>query len=254
MKKILIGILCTLALCMVHTTAIRAEYAHGKTMNLINADNRRYHFGFILGLNTMDFNITNSGTLTTEDGKLWTEDSEEPAQVWYAEDTKFNPGFSVGVIADLRIFSWMDLRFTPTLFFDSRQLSFRNDKGEERDGGKVSVQSNMMEFPLTLKFRGQRKNNYRPYLLAGGAFTVDMGRDGEAPIMLKAVDYGFEVGIGMDFYLPYFKLAPELKFYFGLGDILERERPEMADYSNMRYNYAISRLTSRLIILNFNFE
>lgn len=253
MKKILLTILCTFALFMVQTT-VRAEYAHGKTLNLINADNRLYHFGFILGMNTMDFNVSNSGIITTQDGEIWEEGNETPGEIWYGEDTKLSPGFSVGIIADLRIFSWLDLRFTPTLFLNSRDLVFRNDKGEEREGGRISVQSNMMEFPLTLKFRGQRKNNYRPYLLGGGAFTLDMGRDSEAPIRLKAIDYGVEVGIGMDIYLPYFKLAPELKFYFGLGDVLERNRPEIADISDMRYNHAISRLTSRLIILNFNFE
>ncbi|MCQ2224679.1 MAG: PorT family protein [Paludibacteraceae bacterium] len=257
MKRIFLSILFATALLMVHTSA-RAEYAHGKTLNLINADNRQYHFGFILGLNTMDFNVTNSGILTTQDGQLYEEGSENgeenEGQIWYGEDTKLSCGFSVGIIADLRIFSWLDLRFTPTLFFNTRELSFRNAKGEERENGTVSVQSNMMEFPLTLKFRGQRKNNYRPYLLAGGAFTVDMGRDSEAPVMLKQIDYGVEVGIGLDFYLPYFKLAPELKFYFGLGDVLERDRPEIAELSDRRFNYAMSRLTSRLIILNFNFE
>lgn len=252
MKKILFGILCTCALLLVNTTA-RAEYAHGKTLNLINADNRQYHFGFILGMNTMDFNVTNSAIVTNSKGKPWQEGDEDP-EIWFGEDTKLNPGFSVGIIADLRIFSWLDLRFTPTLFFNSRELSFRNEKGEESPEGKIMVQSNMMEFPLTLKFRGQRKNNYRPYLLAGGALTVDMGRDAEAPIMLQQLDYGVEVGIGLDFYLPYFKLAPELKFYFGLGDILNRDRPEIADINNLRYTTAMSRLTSRLIILNFNFE
>ena len=84
--------------------------------------------------------------------------------------------------------------------------------------------------------------------------TVDMGRDSENAIMLKQVDYGVEVGVGIDFYLPYFKLCPELKFYFGLGDVLERERPEIADITDMKYTHALSKLTSRLIVLSFNFE
>lgn len=253
MKKIVFSILFIGALLSSYSTA-KAEYAHGRTMNLINADNRLYHFGFILGLNSMDFNVTNSGVVSTPDGELVPEGSEEVGEIWFGEDTKLSPGFSVGIISDLRIFSWLDLRFTPTLFFNSRQLCFRNAQGEEREDGKITVQSNMMEFPLTLKFRGQRKNNYRPYLLAGGAFTVDMGRSSEDPIMLKQIDYGVEVGIGIDFYLPYFKLAPELKLYFGLGDVLERDRPEIANIEDMKFTNAMSRLTSRLIIFNINFE
>lgn len=253
MKKIFWGILFICAF-LFNSTTTNAEYAHGRTLNLVNADNRQYHFGFILGLNSMDFNVTNSGMICTPKGEPWVEGSEEEGEIWFGEDTKMSAGFSVGIISDLRIFSWLDLRFTPTLFFNSREMCFRNEKGEEREDGKVTVQSNMMEFPLILKFRGQRKNNYRPYLLAGGSFTVDMGRDSEAPVMLTQTDYGVEVGLGIDFYLPYFKLAPELKFYFGLSDVLERDRPEIADYADIKFNNAMSRLTSRLIILNFNFE
>lgn len=219
-----------------------AEYAHGRTNNLINADNKLYHFGFILGFNMMDLNVQHSGVVA-EDGK-----------VWFVEDTSMNPGFSVGIVSDLRVLNWLNLRFTPTLFFNDRQVSFRDSEGTEWEDGSVAVQSSMLELPLLLKIRGQRKNNYRPYLLAGGALTIDMGRDSEGPLMLKQVDYGIEVGLGFDFYLSYFKLCPELKFYFGLGDVLERDRPEIADVTNLKFSNAISKLTSRLIVLSFNFE
>ena len=75
MKKIVFGILFIGALLSSYSTA-RAEYAHGRTLNLINADNRLYHFGFILGLNSMDFNVTNSGVMSTPDGELLPEGSE----------------------------------------------------------------------------------------------------------------------------------------------------------------------------------
>jgi hypothetical protein len=72
--------------------------------------------------------------------------------------------------------------------------------------------------------------------------------------MLKQFDYGVEVGVGCDFYLPYFKICPEFKVYLGLGDVLERDRPEIADISEMKYTNTLSKLTSRLFILSFNFE
>lgn len=219
-----------------------AEHAHGRTNYLINADNRLYHFGFTLGLNMMDFNATNAAVVD-EDGK-----------VWFGEDTRMTPGFSVGVVSDLRIFRWLDLRFCPLLLFNERNLRFFDADGVESPEGNVTVQSNIMEFPLSLKFRGQRKNNYRPYLLAGAALTLDMGRDSEATIMLKQMDYGVEFGVGCDIYLPYFKIAPEFKVYLGLGDVLERNRPEIADISELKYTNTFSKLTSRLFILSFNFE
>lgn len=219
----------------------------GRMNNLVNADNRLYHFGFILGLNMMDFNPTNAAIPYKA-----SEDAEE--EIWYGEDTKMTPGFTVGIISDLRIFSWLDLRFCPQLYFNERHLQFRDSEGNLSPKGDLIIQSNIMQFPLDFKIRGQRKRNYRPYLLAGGAMTLDMGRDAEATIMLKQIDYGVEFGIGCDFYLPYFKLAPEFKIYLGLGDVLQRDRPEIADYTDLKYTNTLSKLTSRLFILSFNFE
>ncbi|MBR4970404.1 MAG: PorT family protein [Paludibacteraceae bacterium] len=239
MKRLYFSILLLLILVSV---PIKAQHAHGQVNNLVSVDNKLYHFGFILGLNMMDFNPSHSAVVDA-DGKIW-----------FGEDTRLMPGFSVGIISDLRIFSWLNLRFTPVLLFNQRNLTFRDADGVECEDGMINVQSNIMEFPLSFKIRAQRKHNYRPYLLAGAAMTVDMGRDSENAIMLKQVDYGVEVGVGIDFYLPYFKLCPELKFYFGLGDVLERERPEIADITDMKYTHALSKLTSRLIVLSFNFE
>jgi hypothetical protein len=214
----------------------------GRTNNLINADNRLYHFGFILGLNAMDFNPTNAALV------------DEEGTVWFGEDTQMTPGFTVGIISDLRIFRWLNLRFCPQLFFNERHMQFKDVNGNLSPEGDLSIQSNIMEFPLDFKIRGQRKNNYRPYLLAGAAMTLDMGRDAEATLMLKQVDYGVEFGVGCDFYLPYFKLAPEFKIYLGLGDVIERDRPDIADVRDLKYTNTLSKLTSRLFIFSFNFE
>ena len=115
---------------------------YGRVQNLIHVDNKRYHFGFILGFNVMDFNITNAG-IVTDDGKIW-----------YAEQTSLSPGFTVGIISDLRIFEFLNLRFTPVLLFGDRTLTFIDeDKNSEKS---IAIKSNLINFPLLLKFRGQR--------------------------------------------------------------------------------------------------
>ena len=236
MKKVVFSILL---LCLV-IPELFSQANFGKVQNLVHVDNKRYHFGFILGLNTMDFNVTNAGTVDND------------GRIWYAEQTSLAPGFTVGMITDLRIFEYLNLRFTPALLFGDRTLTFIDqDKGNEKE---VVVRSNLINFPLLLKFRGQRHANYRPYLLGGFSSTLDLGRQRENVIMLKQMDYGIEFGVGFDFYLPYFKLAPELKMYLGLGDILERDRPEIENFSDLKYTNAITKLTSRLFILSFNFE
>ena len=236
MKKVVFSILL---LCFVILETF-SQGAFGKVQNLMHVDNKRYHFGFILGLNTMDFNATNGG-IVDRNGKTW-----------YAEQTSLAPGFVVGIITDLRIFEYLNLRFTPALLFGERTLTFIDqDKG---NGINVDVRSNLINFPLFLKFRGQRNGNYRPYLIGGFSSTLDLGRQKEEIIMLKQMDYGIEFGVGFDFYLPYFKLAPELKMYLGLADLLERDRPEISNFADLKYTDALTKLTSRLFILSFNFE
>jgi hypothetical protein len=59
-------------------------------------------------------------------------------------------------------------------------------------------------------------------------------------------DFMYEVGVGVDFYLEYFKLSPELKYSFGMRDLLVRD--------GSMYTSAIDRLTSRLFYLSLTFE
>ena len=236
MKKIIFSIL----LLSLFIPNIFSQGSFSRAQNLVHVDNKRYHFGFILGFNTMDFNITNSGVVDN-DGKIW-----------FAEQTSLSPGFTVGIISDLRIFEHLNLRFTPVLLFGDRTLTFIDeDRGSQTD---VVVKSNLINLPLLLKLRGQRYINYRPYLIGGVSSTLDLGRQRENVIMLNQMDYGIEFGIGFDFYLPYFKLAPELKMRLGLGDMIERDRPEILNINDLKYTNAISKLTSRLFILSFNFE
>ncbi|MBP5456619.1 MAG: PorT family protein [Paludibacteraceae bacterium] len=243
MKRILFSVFALL----LFATQLSAQYTKyrglGGVQNLINADNKQYHFGFILGLNSMDFNVTNEGTAVVDD----------EGKVWFADQADMTAGFTVGIISDLRLFEYLNLRFTPALFFGDRTLTFTDNEGVKAEKSST-VKSSIISFPLLLKFRGQRSGNYRPYLLGGGSITWDLARDKEEVIMLKRYDYGIEFGVGCDFYLPYFKLAPELKMYLGLGDVLERDRPEILSEKDLKYTNAISRLTSRIFILSFNFE
>jgi len=73
-------------------------------------------------------------------------------------------------------------------------------------------------------------------------------------MLLKPMDYGVSLGLGCDFYLPYVKVIPEIRFCFGLSDILEKNRSDLSDLSLMKYSNALSRGVSRMIIFTFNFE
>ena len=173
-------------------------------------------------------------------------------ETWFAEIPSYSPGFSVGVIGDMYMNPYFNLRFTPSIHFGDKKFKFREQATEEEF--ITNVRSSYLNFPLDVKYTALRLNNYRPYLIGGIYGSVDIGRKKGNPILLKSTDFGFEFGLGCDIYLPYFKLCPELKFCFGLVNLLEKDRPDLVDQANIKYTDALSKATSRMVILTFNFE
>lgn len=211
-----------------------------KPQNQPYADLKRYHFGFHVGLHTQDLILTNVG-VPTENGELW-----------FAEIPSYSPGFSVGIIGNLCINQYLNLRLTPTVHFGNKKFSFIEQNSEELF--ETSLRSNYLSFPLDLKYTAVRLNNYRPYVVGGVFTSFDMGRKKGNPLLLKGMDYGVSFGFGCDIYLPYFKLCPEIKFCFGLADVLEKNRTDLTIPEDRKYSQALSKATSRMIVFTFNFE
>lgn len=203
------------------------------------ADLKWLHLGFHVGIHAQDLLLTHSGAVT--DG-----------EVWFAEIPSYSPGFSVGVIADMYMNPYFNLRFLPTIHFGDKKFAFRRQDSDEQF--ETNVRSSYVAFPLDVKYSALRLNNYRPYLLGGVYGALDIGRKKGNPLLLKSGDFGLEFGIGCDIYLPFFKLCPELKFSFGLVDLLEKERPDLVDQDLLKYTRALSKATSRMVTLTFNFE
>lgn len=233
-SKILLTLVFSIATCFTPV------FSQG---NLNHIDDRIFHFGFSLGFNTMDFRIGES--LQEIDG-----------EVWHAEISTLTPGFSVGIITDLRLSRYLNLRCTPTLNFAERKLTYIT--GEDLDRREyLSISSIPVQLPLYLKYSSERLGNMRPYLIGGGGLSVDLGRNKEKPVYLNPFDYFVEVGAGCDIYFPFFKLAPELKIGMGFNDLLATIDPQELENmlpSDRKYSMALSRLRTKMITLTFNFE
>ena len=204
------------------------------------ADLKWLHLGFHVGVHAQDLLLTNSGVAT------------ESGEIWLAEIPSYSPGFSVGVIADMYMNPYFNLRFLPTIHFGDKKFKFMEQHSGETF--ETNVRSSYVSLPLDVKYSALRLNNYRPYLIGGVFGALDIGRKKGNPILLKGRDFGLEFGIGCDIYLPYFKLCPELKFSFGLVDLLEKNRDDLVDQDLMKYTDALTKATSRMVTLTFNFE
>lgn len=211
-----------------------------KVQNRPYIDFRRLHYGFFFGLHAQDMELANNGFIT------------ENGEQWYADISAYNPGFSVGVLADLRINTYIALRLLPTLHFGEKQVVFREYNSGNRE--RQQIKSTYFSLPLDVKISAQRFNNYRPYVIAGVSPMLDMTVKKQRQLLMKKFDFMVEVGMGCDFYMPFFKLNPELKFCFSMLDVLDKNRSDLLDENYKKFTESIDKATTKMIVLSFYFE
>lgn len=215
-----------------------------KIQNRPFLDDRVWHYGFLVGFNIQDLKLANNGTAyVNQNGGV---------EYWYADVPEYTPGFSVGVLGELKANDWLSLRIIPTMHFGDKKVVFK----EQRSGKFTEqyVKSTYLSVPLDLKISAARFNNYRPYVVAGLAPTVDLTVKKGKELLVKRTDVMFEIGMGLDLYYPYFKMIPELKFCFGLNNILDTDRRDLKDASLLKYSDALDKAQNSMIVLTLYFE
>lgn len=247
MKKTLFIILAA----MLATMAMAQER---KVENKPYIDLRPLHFGILVGFNAQDIEFENVGpqTITLSDGSQTT-------RTIVCDANKWNPGLSVGVLADMRLSNHFNLRFSPSMHFGSKFLTFR-DLDRTDENGKAYTETQEMKntyisLPIDIKFSSKRFNNYRPYIIAGINPMINLTSKAQDIIQLKRYDTMIEIGVGCDFYLPYFKLNPELKFCFSLTDALDKNHAsELKDDTLKAMANCVRSSHTKMIVLTFYFE
>jgi len=208
-------------------------------LNEPNHDDRPIHFGFCLGLNMMDFIVRTNYKANQQYNLI-------------ADVSKPTPGFHILVVSNFRLGEYFDFRFLPGVSFGQRTLNFFNNN-DSLINSNHKLESNYLEFPFMLKYKSKRLNNFRPYMITGTNFRVDLAKtlseDDGIFIALKRFDLYYEVGAGIDFYMPYFKFSTELKVSYGLNNVLRRRESSHPQYQNV-----IDRLNSSIVMLSFFFE
>lgn len=219
-----------------------AKQFNDKLQNKPYADLRPWHLGFSVGTYTSGLNWVHNGYVDPTTG-----------EEWRVEQPDYQPGFCVNGLFDLRLNTYFALRFSPGLFFGSRHATMRELSTGQTV--KQDIKSTFIVVPVDVKFAAQRYRNARPYVVGGVMPAFDVTKKRSEYFQLNTADCYLTVGFGCDFYLPYFKFNPEIKFCFGLTDVLRHERPDLVD-DPVRYQFtqSIKRATSKMIILTFYFE
>ncbi len=213
--------------------------------NLPNYDHKQWHFGFTLGVNTMNFNI-------------------KPVDYRQYDSTIAviqpipSQGFNIGIVANKRLVKYLDIRFVPTLSFGQRNIKYIiKTKDKKEDLFIKSVESTFLDFPITLKYKSKRfdgkLNNMRAYVLGGARYSLDLasqkkkkGTSDVIVIKLDPNDFMLTGGVGFEFYLAYFKFGVQLQMAYGLVNVLNKEKTI--------YTTNVEKLSSKMAWITFTFE
>lgn len=209
--------------------------------NLPKFDNKWIHFGFQLGMSQNGFALDHD--LTRGDSLIKLETGTQPGLIIHAlSELHFGPHFG--------------LRFTPGIAFAARDLTYTYYSNKPTSPIVKTIESTFIEAPLLLKYRSKRVNNFAQYVMVGFNYGWDLSSQekadnsvddrGERIVKLKRQNYNLEVGAGFDFFLEYFKFSPELKFSYGLNNVVFQELTP--------FSAPITDLRSRIFVFALNFE
>ncbi len=236
---------------LVSVSAISAQEKRAR--NLPGYDYKTLHWGFTVGLNSMDYAIKRN---------------PDAADYLYADVIGFQPaGFQVNIVSDLRLSDNWNLRFLPGINLGSRDLIYFDKEfdpiqlptkeSNDKNPYSMTIGSSYLDFPLLLKYKSERVNNYRPYVIGGISYRLDMSAKssydpkGDDLILVKPNDFYLEVGFGIDQYLQYFKYSTEIKLAMGLRNIMVPGAYRDTYFSHVN---SIDGIRSFLVMLNFHFE
>ena len=217
MKKVVILFLLVIT-TKGHSQFAKNMFSKDPIINLENWQKQRIYFGYYLGFNSFDFKF----------------DYKTPVQ--QDIQVKKTTGFNVGVVADLRLQEYINLRFEPGLYYTKRDLYFPGISNKETDYLR-EVNSTYIHFPLLLKFSALRTGNIRPYLVGGMSTTLNLSSN------------AYELGLGIDIFTEYFIFSPSVRGMFGITDELIRDKTPDSPWTGN-----IDSMKSRAILINFTFH
>ena len=212
-----------------------------KVINNENFDKPQLSWGYFLGINNYDYNfdyISNTYDIQTE--KTF--------------------GFNVGLIGNIRISDFFDVRFEPGLVMSNRNLIFNPVQFGDIDFNQNlhfrEIKSTYVHFPMLLKISSKRVNNFKPYLLAGVSTAINLSSkennvddNSLGQFRTKKNVFFYELGFGIDLYLEWFKFSPSIRGVFALSDEhIDDNDPFSPWTSNIDF------MKTSGILINFTFQ
>ncbi len=238
-KKLLLKQL-TLFICCTILSA--STYSQWKEQHRASHDDWPYYFGLSVSYNHSYLHPSKHPKFLQDDSVL----SVDPGS---------SGGIALGLLGTLQLSPRFSLRTNPQLIIGGAKYftySLKYPTSNENFIEKKTLPSTIVSFPLQLKFNSDRIGNFRTYLMGGVKYDMDLAsnsqaRNAEDLVKLSRSDYGYEAGIGFNFYFPFVTFSPELKISNGLSNIHSRD-------PNLKYSNVLDKLQSRMIVFSIILE
>jgi hypothetical protein len=215
-----------------------AQYQKWAKRNNPNYDQRKITYGFLIALHTTAYQVKYSDKFVTTS-----------FDTVYAVQPQWSPGFVLGLIVNYRLADFLDLRLTPQVAFYEHRLQYLYTDNTPMD--EQIVETTVVEFPLLLKYKSERRGNIRMYMIGGikpgfeasGKKEID---NTVSSLEVKNLSTNLDIGFGFDLYYPLFKFSPEIRFSRGLTNLL--------DNTTNKYGQPLKSVNTNTITVYFLFQ
>ena len=237
MKKFLL-----LIVLLITAQSVSAQlFSKEKVLNNENFDKPRLSYGYYLGFNVYDYNI---------------DYATDVNDVQVLKST----GLNVGLVGNIRINDYIDIRLEPGLVISRRELNYSNTffngiSYEEKDLSR-EIQSTFVHIPLLIKFSTKRVNNIKPFIVGGVSTALNLSSQENNPednskntFRVTKNNLYYELGIGIDLYLEWFKFTPSIRGVFSMQDELVNDVDP-----NSPWTSNITQMQTRGVFINFTFQ
>jgi hypothetical protein len=214
-----------------------AQYQQGN-FNFLDFQAKQYYFGITLGYNQGDYRIFKSKEFIRSDSFARVE-------------SVGGPGFNLGIVSNLRLGDYFDLRFLPTLSFAERNLRYTRPSNQLRSLNR-KIESVLVEMPFHVRYKSAPYHDFRLFVIGGVKYSFDVASDSRSRqaaglVKISPTDFQVEYGTGIQFFFPYFIFSPEIKISQGFNNVLI--------YNNkLGQSTVLDKVMSRTFTLSFHFE
>jgi hypothetical protein len=217
--------------------SVQAQYQQGN-FNFLDFQAKQYYFGITLGYNQGNYRIFHSNNFIRNDSFARVE-------------SVGGPGFNLGIVSNLRLGDYFDLRFLPTLSFAERNIRYTPPSEALRPLNR-RIESVLVEMPFHVRYKSAPYHDFRLFVIGGVKYSFDVASDSRSRqaaglVRISPTDFQFEYGTGIQFFFPYFIFSPEIKISQGINNVLIFN-------NNLKQSTVLEQVMSRTFTLSFHFE